>query len=281
MTAVGFLHPGAMGATLAATVAADRLWIGADRSPATAERAAEADMTDVGELAELCRRSDVVVSICPPAAAVEVAESVAAAGFTGRYVDANAIAPATSLRIGALFPDRYVDGGVIGPPAQRPGTTRLYLAGPGAGELAQLWQGSALDVRPLAETADEAAASSLKMAYAGWTKGSSALLLAVSALAREAGVLDALQAEWDLSQPGLTERSNGTGAATGPKAWRWIGEMAEIAASMEALDLPPDFHRGAGEIYRRMAPFKDHAGPGLDEVLDAVTGADPGSGQTA
>lgn len=281
MTSVGFLHPGSMGVTLAANAAADRLWVGAGRSPATTERAATADLEDTGSLTELCRRSDVVVSICPPAAAVEVAEAVAATGFDGRYVDANAIAPATSIHIGELFGDRYVDGGVIGPPALRRGTTRLYLAGPAAAEVAFLWDGSALEALVVADRWEQAAASALKMAYAGWTKGSSALLIAINALAEEAGVAEALHAEWERSQPGLLERSGRTAAGTGPKAWRWVGEMEEIAATMTAAGLPAEFHLGASELYRRMAVFKGHSGPSLDEVvatiLEPTSAPEPGS----
>ena len=277
MTNIGFLHPGMMGVTLAANAsgAAERLWASRGRSAATAARAAGAGLVDAGGVDELCRRCDIVVSICPPASAPDVAREVEAAGFTGRYVDANAISPATSSEIGARLGDRYIDGGVIGPPAERAGTTRLYLAGPGAAEVAELWAGSFLDVRPLAETAAGAGASALKMAYAGWTKGSGALLLAVNALARSAGVLDALRDEWDISQPGLQDRSSRTAAGTGPKAWRFEGEMAEIAATMAAAGLPDGFHRGAEKLYGALAGFKDHPGPTLDEVLDVLITKEP------
>ncbi len=270
MAIVGFLHPGAMGVTLAATIEAEGLWVGSGRSAATAERAAAAGLDDAGSVEALCRRSDTVVSICPPSAAVEVATTVAETGFTGCYVDANAVSPATSARIGGFFGHRYVDGGVIGPPAERPGTTRLYLAGPGAMEVAELWRGTALDARVLSDDWDGAPASSLKMAYAAWTKGSSALLLTVNALAARAGVAEALGQEWELSQPGLGQRSAGTAAGAGPKAWRWIGEMEEIASTMAAADLPDDFHRGAAELYRRMAGFKDSVEPTLEEVVAAI-----------
>ncbi|MEZ5411545.1 MAG: DUF1932 domain-containing protein [Acidimicrobiales bacterium] len=269
MTTIGFLHPGKMGASLAACAngAAERLWVSAGRSPATASRAAAAQLVDAGELATLCHRSDVIVSICPPSAAEAVAAEVAATGFDGVYLDANAVSPATAARVAACFGERYVDGGVIGPPAEQPGTTRLYLAGPQAAGLAPLWAGSALDVRTLAGTAEGAPASTLKMAYAAWTKGSNALLLAVNALASQAGALDALREEWALSQPGLRERSDRVAAGSGPKAWRFEGEMAEIAATMAAAGLPDGFHRGAEELYRRLAGFKDHPGPALTEIL--------------
>lgn len=274
---VGFLHPGQMGVTLAANATTNgrRLWAGAGRSPATVARAAEAGLDDAGDLGQLCQQCDLIVSICPPGAAEEVAEQVAANDFAGTYLDANAISPQTSSRIGARFGSRYVDGGVIGPPALEPGTTRLYLAGPAAPALAGLWTGSALDARVLTESTEGAKASALKMAYAGWTKGSTALLLTINALASRQGVLDHLREEWDLSQPGLGQRSSRSAAGAGPKAWRWAAEMAEIADTLAAVDLPDGFHRAAEAAYDRLADLKDSADPTLDELIHLLApGAD-------
>ena len=245
------------------------LWAGNGRSSATAERAASAAMTDVEHLGALCERSDVVVSICPPAAAETVATEVLATGFDGIYVDANAISPATSLRIRDKF-KHYIDGSVIGPPAISAGTTRMYLAGPGATDLSTVWSDGPLDAVAIAESADTAAASALKMAYAGWTKGQGALLLAVNALAQHAGVLDTLVQEWELSQPGLAERSRRLAPILGAKAWRFDGEMTEIAAAMDDAGLEPGFHLAASNLYRRMAGFKHGPPPTLDDVLAAV-----------
>ena len=89
------------------------------------------------------------------------------------------------------------------------------------------------------------------MAYASWTKGSAALLLAARALARAEGVEETLLAEWGISQPGLDERSAGAAGSAAAKGWRWIAEMEEIAATMAAAGLPEGFHQAAAEIYRR------------------------------
>lgn len=283
MTTIGILHPGQMGVTIgaAATTNATVVWAGDGRSPASHQRAEAAGLTDVGTIAELCARADVIVSICPPAAALAVATTVADHSFAGAYIDANAVSPATASQIsqvidgkeasGASRTERFVDGGVIGPPATKPGTTRMYLAGPDAGRLGQLWSGSLLDVRPLSETADGAMASALKMAYAGWTKGQSALLLAVHALASEAGVLDALRTEWAISQPGLTDRADAVAAGVSPKAWRFSGEMTEIADTMGSAGVPDGFHRAAALLYERMAGFKDQPGTTIDAVIDALS----------
>jgi hypothetical protein len=100
------------------------------------------------------------------------------------------------------------------------------------------------------------AASALKMAYAGWTKGTSALLAAIEALAIREGVMDVLEQEWSKSQPGLMAQSEGLGGAAA-KAWRWVGEMEEIAATFESNGLPGGFHEAAAEVYSRMEQFKD------------------------
>jgi hypothetical protein len=112
------------------------------------------------------------------------------------------------------------------------------------------------------------AASAAKMAYAGWTKGSAALLLAVRALARAEGVEDALLTEWARTHPHLAEASERAAGFAAGKSWRWIGEMEEIAASMEAVGLPGGFHAAAAAIYERLAA---ESGPDLSSALHALT----------
>jgi 3-hydroxyisobutyrate dehydrogenase-like beta-hydroxyacid dehydrogenase len=224
------------------------LWASAGRSAATAERAEAAGLEDAGDIAEVCRRCEILLSICPPHAALEVAR--AASAFTGIYVDANAIAPGTARAIAKLQP-RLVDGGIVGPPPSRPGTTRLYLSGGEAAEVAALFAGTDLEARVL--SAEPGAASALKAAYAGWTKGSAALLLTMRELARAEGVADALLEEWRLSIPELEEHVAGAERSARRKGWRWVGEMEEIAQSMAAHDLPTGFHKAAAEVFRRAA----------------------------
>jgi 3-hydroxyisobutyrate dehydrogenase-like beta-hydroxyacid dehydrogenase len=246
---VGLLHPGEMGSAVAATLAARGetvLWASAGRSAATAERAQSAGLEDVGSVEDLCRRSDVIISVCPPHAAVEVAE--ATQGFPGIYVDANAVSPATARSIQELV-GRCVDGGIIGPPPAEQGTTRLYLSGREAVQVADLFAETTVDARVV--SADVGAASAVKMAFAGWTKGSAALLLAIRALARAEGVEDTLLEEWRLSLPELEDSSIAAARSAQNKGWRWIGEMEEIAQTFASAGLPDGFHRAAAEIYRR------------------------------
>lgn len=266
--AIGVLQPGAMGAAVAACLTGlgrPVVWASAGRSPATAARAAAAGLRDAGTLAGLAAGADVILSVCPPHAALELAREVAATGFSGTYVDANAISPATAREVGRTVTAggaSYVDGGIIGPPPARPGSTRLYLSGPRAGQVAGLLAGTALAAEVIGP--EPGTASAVKMAYAAWTKGSAALLLTARALASAAGVEDVLLAEWQLSQPGLPARSVSAARSAAGKGWRWGGEMDEIAASMAAAGLPAGFHEAAAEVYRRVA----RAGPTEDNGQD-------------
>ena len=283
MTTVGLLHPGEMGAAVGGclvTAGHTVLWDPSGRSRASTGRALAAELTGTG-FADLITRSSVIFSICPPHAALDVAHAVAGAGYSGIYVDANAISVATAQQVASVVTAGgadYVDGGIIGPPPEIAGHTRLYLSGPRASEVASLPGRSALDAR-IAD-GQAFAASAVKMAYAAWTKGTSALLLACRALARAEGVEKTLLAEWALSQRALPEQSQRSAAAAGSKGWRWVGEMEEIAASMDAAGLPPGFHEAAAEIYDRVshaeAPVPLRPAPGAangDSALDTIMSA--------
>jgi len=272
---IGVLHPGEMGAAVAACLAGrghQVLWAPGGRGPATAARAASAGLAAATSLADLTARAGLILSICPPHAALDVARAVA--GYHGLFVDANAISPSTAGQVRVITEQAgasYVDGGIIGlPPGGRAGSTRLYLAGPRAGEVRDLFTGTGLDARVIGTGAGSVAASAVKMAYAGWTKGTAALLLTVRALAQAEGVEDTLLEEWALSQPELAGRSASAARSAEAKGWRWTGEMTEIAASMAAAGLPDGFHQAAADIFRRTRPG---AAGGTDQVLRMILDA--------
>ncbi len=267
MVVTGFLHPGAMGASLAAACGGRLLWCGSGRSESTRERAEASGMEEVVTLAELAERSDVLVSVCPPGLAVDVADQVVEAGFDGLYVDVNAVAPATARAIAERF-ERFVDGGIIGPPVHGAGSTRLYLAGDEADAVAGLWHGSDLETRLVNGPAG--AASAVKVCFAAWTKGTAALLLAVRALADAEMVGDVLLEEWASSIPELADQSELTALGNAPKAWRFAGEMEESADAFAAHGLPDGFSRAAAELYKRLAPLKDVPGADLAAVVDLL-----------
>ena len=240
---VGLLHPGEMGAAVGAVLRGQGhrvVWASERRSDETRARAEDAGLEDVGSVANVAE-ADLVFSICPPHAALEVAQAFGS--FGGVYVDANAVSPATAAKVSGVV-QQFVDGGIVGSPPRKPGTTRLYLSGDRAEDVAQLFAGSVLDARVASS------ASAVKMAYAAWTKGTAAMLLAIRELARRDGVEETLLAEWDLSLPELRERYDRALRSAEAKGWRWVGEMEEIAATFEAAGLPGGFHRAAAEVYR-------------------------------
>jgi 3-hydroxyisobutyrate dehydrogenase-like beta-hydroxyacid dehydrogenase len=243
------------------------LWASSGRSGETARRAELAGLLDTASVSELARGSDVILSVCPPHAAEDVARSVS--GFRGVFVDANAVSPETSRAIGEVVEaggGRYVDGGIVGSPPQAPGTTRLYLSGLDAQSVAALFDGTAVDACVLSDR--PGAASAVKMTYAAWTKGTASLLLAIRALARAEGVESALVAEWEQSLPDLDERSRRAAASAAGKGWRWVGEMEQIAATFASASLPDGFHQAAAEIFRRVPRVDDGAaGEPFDRVL--------------
>ena len=250
-TTIGLLHPGEMGAAVGKCLAGAGhrvLWVPEGRSAATRERAEAAGLTGCGWR----RSSPVRMSLSRSARRTRRWTWPGRwPGSGGLYLDANAVSPATAGEVAAIVEAGgadYADGGIIGPPPVAPGSTRLYLSGPRAGEVQALFGGTDVDARVVPPPGS---ASAVKMAYASWTKGSAALLLAARALARAEGVESVLLEEWALSQPGLEKRWDGAAAAAAAKGWRWVGEMEEIAAAMAAAGLPEGFHQAAADMYRR------------------------------
>ena len=171
----------------------------------------------------------------------------------GLYVDANAVSPGTAAAIRAVVEGvgaRYVDGAIIGGPPEATGSsTRLYLSGADAPAVAEVFAGGGLETLVL--DGEATAASALKMAYAGWTKGTAALLLTMREAARAHGVEDALVREWEHSIPSLPARSAQAARAADEKGWRWVAEMREIAATLAGADLPAGFHEAAAQVFER------------------------------
>jgi 3-hydroxyisobutyrate dehydrogenase-like beta-hydroxyacid dehydrogenase len=272
---VAVLHPGSMGSAVGAAAIAgghECWWASEGRSAATRSRAAADGLLDAVTLAALAARCETALSICPPEFALTTAAAFMRSGFRGLYVDANAVSPATARRIASLVEKgggTFVDGGIVGgPPRGRDGGTRLYLSGERAPDLAVLFRDTVLEAVVI--EGGPGAASALKLAYAAWTKGTTALILATRALARTEGVEAALLAEWARSQPDLAARSKRAARAAAPKAWRWVGEMEEIAATFAGAGLPDGFHRAAARLYERLADLKDEEDATLDEVLAAL-----------
>ncbi|MFJ6889983.1 DUF1932 domain-containing protein [Streptomyces californicus] len=271
---VGILHPGSMGAAVAAcaaTNAAEILWCENGRSTASVERAARFGLTPVPTLAELLNRSDIVLSLCPPAAAEDLARDVSRHRFAGVYVEANAINPERTQRIAALLePDAtVVDGGVVGSPPVGGKSPTLYLSGPSdaTARIEALFSGTA--VRAAVLGVEVGKASALKLAYASFQKTSRVLVALAVGIAREHGVDQELievasrRTDSYLAEPEYV-------AKTAARAWRWGPELEEAADTLAAAGLPPEMLRAAASTLARWDDAKDDGGLTLTDALDRL-----------
>jgi 3-hydroxyisobutyrate dehydrogenase-like beta-hydroxyacid dehydrogenase len=272
---VGILHPGNMGIFVAASAknsGCEVYWVSEGRSHQTRERAEKFDLRDARTLSQLCETCPIIISVCPPHAAEEVADQVLACGFTGLYVDANAISPQRAKGVSERMVAAgvaFVDGGIVGGPAWDSGETWLYLAGEQADTVAGCFAAGPLNAGIVGEEIGKA--SALKMCYAAWTKGSTALLSAILATADAFDVWENLRVQWDRDWPDFSKRAVNRARRVTAKAWRFAGEMEEISSTFEAAGAPGEFHAGAAILYRRLAQFKDAPElPSLEEVLESI-----------
>jgi 3-hydroxyisobutyrate dehydrogenase-like beta-hydroxyacid dehydrogenase len=247
-------------------------WTSAGRSEKTRARAKKYDLIEVPSLSQLCQISEIILSVCPPHAAEEVARAVIETGYKGLYLDANAISPGQSIRIGQTMEEnriRYVDGGIIGGPAWTPNETWLYLSGKHADRIADSFSKGPLETRIIGNEIGKA--SALKMCYAAYSKGTTALLAAILAAAESYNVRDELYQQWEKDDPGFSEQVNRRVTRVTAKAWRFEGEMYEIASTFREAGLPGGLHQAAADIYHHMAGFKDsEKTPQLNDVLKAL-----------
>ena len=275
MTKIGILHPGEMGVSIAASSinsGHEVYWVSQSRSDRTRLRAQEHNLMEAETLVKLCQTSRIIFSICPPHAAEDVAKSVIGNGFEGYYLDANAISPQRSIKIGKLMEAKgihFIDGGIIGGPAWKPKETFLYLSGKDARIIAECFSNGPLEIKIISDAIGKA--SALKMCYASYSKGTTALLAAILATAESLGVREELYQQWDMDDSSFSEQANRRAARVTAKAWRFEGEMHEIASTFEEAGLPNGFHEAAAEVYHRLADFKDAPEPPtMEDVLKAM-----------
>ncbi|MFG2939420.1 DUF1932 domain-containing protein [Streptomyces sp. NPDC048282] len=262
---VGLLHPGRMGGGFGgALVAAGHrvLWCRSDRSAATVRRAEEFGLEGVDDLAQLAAHSDVIVSICPPPGAPQVAASVAGTGFRGLFLDANGTTRPALLALAgnlAAADIRVVDGSVIGPcPQDAPGV-RLHLAGDkdDVARIISLFEGTG--IRALDTGGSLGAASALKTSYATYQKAAYVLAGIAYAYADAHGVIEPLIGEASLiTRSPLTEvLEDDMLPSVAARAWRWGPELARCADALREEGLPGDPADAVARVLERWLPVRD------------------------
>lgn len=228
------------------------------RSQRTKDLASSAEIENVPDDLKLVEDADILLSIVAPAEAEALAARLAAAidrsGHDLVYVDCNAVAPETALRIEGVITQaggHFVDAGIIGPPPRQDSSaTRFYLSGDHADDLLKL-NDYGLDMRVIGDRIGEA--SALKMCYAALNKGTIALMTGVAVMAERLGVAPALADELSLSQETVARRMHQQIPGMVPKAHRWIGEMEEIARTFSSAALTPLIFEGIADVYRNVA----------------------------
>ncbi len=269
---VGIVSTGAMGSALADALDGRVVATLDGRSQRTRTLAARATRLKLLlSLEDVVRAADVVLCVAPPGEAEAIARTVRATGTPRLYADLNAISPQTIQRIG---PD--VDGAISGPPPWRAGTTRIYISGPRAEEVAALpWTRVELVV-----VGDEpGTASAVKMCTASVYKGTTALLAHALLTAQAYGVVDHVLADLRSAFPELVDGAGTAIARAATKSQRYIPEMREIAATQAAAGLPAELFDGVAAVYEalarcslsRRAPEEIDSALTVDEALDLLS----------
>lgn len=276
MTKIGILHPGEMGISIAASAINSGhtvYWASQNRSDKTRQRAEEQNLIETKLVSELCQVCDIIICICPPHAAEDVARLVAEGGFQGFYLDANAISPQRAANLSQMMEANnihFIDGGIIGGPAWKPGETLLYLSGKDSKVITDCFTNGPLETKTIGNEVGKA--SALKMCYAAYSKGTTALLASILGTAESLGVREALYQQWNLDDTGFSEQVHRRVIRSTAKAWRFEGEMNEIASTFREAGLPDGFHEAAAEVYHRMANLKNNnLTHTVDEILAAIT----------
>jgi 3-hydroxyisobutyrate dehydrogenase-like beta-hydroxyacid dehydrogenase len=259
---VGVVSPGAMGSAMADALVRGGARVVATldgRSERTTRLAETAPIELLPDLAAVVREARIVLSIVPPEASPAVAADIARAakdvcgsepqGGPPLLVDLNAIAPATACGLAELGLE-LVDGSISGPPPRKSGTTRVYLSGPRAEEVAAL----PLDgVDLIVVGPDVGSASAVKMSTAAVYKGTTALLAQALRAAHENGVLEHVVSDLRAAAPDLIAKVERRLGASATKAHRYVGEMREIAATQQAAGLTPALFEAIAEVYETIA----------------------------
>ncbi|MGA5823541.1 DUF1932 domain-containing protein [Kitasatospora sp. NPDC094028] len=263
---------GAAVAACAASAGARVLWCPAGRSAATVRRAEQAGLEPVAELSELLAQAEAVLSLCPPAAAEDVAHEAAEHQFAGVYIEGNAISPERAERIAGLVgrsARAVVDGAVIGSPPVGSKTARLFLSGPANATslVARLFTNSSVSTPVLGEEIGKA--SALKVAYTTYQKASRVVAALSYGLAHHHGVDQALL-DVASARPGSYLLETDYIAKTATRAWRWAPELEEAADTLVASGLPDEVMRAVASTLRCWTDAKDSGGLSVEDALEIL-----------
>jgi 3-hydroxyisobutyrate dehydrogenase-like beta-hydroxyacid dehydrogenase len=279
---VGIISPGAMGSAVGRALAAGgaRVVATLEGRSARTERLAEG-IELLPSLDAVVIASEIVLSIVPPGAAVQVVQDIGdaarRAGGGPLVADLNAVAPTTMATVAATLAGAglaAVDGSISGGPPRAGGTTFVYLAGVRAGEVAAL-KGTGLEFVVVGEAIG--AASAVKMSTASFYKGQTALLAQALRSAAANGVLEVVLEDLRRNYPELVESAPRILQSIAAKSGRYVAEMREISATQGQAGLTPDLFEALATVYDRLSRTEAAGRPpesvGADVRLEDVLAA--------
>ncbi len=256
---IAILSPGSMGSAVGKVLCESGYDVVTNldgRSERTRALAEKSGFRAVSGMDRIVEESDLVMSILVPAEAMSVAREAAAAmertGACLAYADCNAVSPDTARELGTIIEaagGRFIDAGIIGGPPGSGSPPRFYASGPHEAVLGEL-DGKGI-MAPLLG-GEVGRASAMKMCYASLTKGVAALQTATLIATQRLGLASELEEEMSSSQANVLGQMQSVIGLPG-KAFRWVGEMEEIAATFESVGVTGGFHHGAAEIFRIVA----------------------------
>ena len=253
------------------------------RSQRTKNLAEMAGLRQVATLEDMVIQADLVLSIMVPSKAMsfvrEISPHFESSKTPTYFADCNAVSPQSALAMAEVINQaggKFIDGGIIGTAPTKGDTPRFYVSGPDASVVMEL-DGRGIIVKAIGNKVGQA--SGIKMCYAALTKGTNTLHVALLTAASRMGLTDDLRKEFEFSQKSHLAAMEKGISRLPANAHRWIGEMEEIAATFENLGVPPNFHKGAAEIYKMLnsTPFAKESPETIDkdrttwETIEAVS----------
>ena len=256
---IAILSPGSMGSAVGQVLRESGYDVVTNldgRSERTRALAEQAGFRAVSGIDNIVAESDLVMSILVPSEAISVAREAAAAmertGAKTAFADCNAVSPDTARELDKIIEaagGRFIDAGIVGGPPGSGSPPRFYASGPHEAVLGEL-DGKGISVPLLG--GEVGRASGIKMCYASLTKGTSALQTAALVAAHRLGLSGELEDEMSSSQARVLAQMQSVIGLPG-KAFRWVGEMEEIAATFESVGVTGHFHHGAADVFKMVA----------------------------
>ena len=223
---------------------------------------------------DLIKKSDIILSIIPPSASIEVANKLSKLSQINSkpitYVECNAISPDTTLCIEKSFIEtafknsKYIDGSIIGTAPNHTYKPNLYISGKYAKEI-EFLESNAFQIINLGNELE--AASSIKMCYASLTKGTNALWVSLLLLSKKLNIFDELIEELNYSQKDSITKMKNQIPRLPSKSGRWIDEMREIASTYKSQNLHSGSFDNSAYIYNLVSLIENKNIKDLSKII--------------